>query len=68
MTSTFSNQLDEVEEVGKTTLVTQGGGYVEWDELNKSYFFTKDPPPGFKVGDEIPSEWGVIPININEEE
>lgn len=42
---------------------TQGGGIVEWDEVNKRYVFTEKPNcPGLEVGDFMPEEWGIIAL------
>lgn len=41
---------------------TQGGGLVR--EVNGTYIFvTKPDCPGLDVGDDTPTEWGIIPAN-----
>ena len=41
---------------------TQGGGLVRW--LNGVYIFVEKPDcPGLDVGDKLPEEWGVVPVN-----
>jgi len=45
----------------KETFHTQGGGLVEWDEIQKHYVFVECPPgfPNFEVGDFMPDNWGI---------
>lgn len=43
----------------KQTFHTQGGGIVEYDELNERYIFVKNPPRGFEIGDFMPENWGI---------
>ena len=41
---------------------TQGGGLVR--EVNGTYIFVEKPDcPGLNVGDEMPEEWGIVPVN-----
>jgi len=44
--------------------VTQGGGFCEWDEENKRYYFSENPPQGFSIGDFVPEEWGIQDVNL----
>ena len=42
-------------------LHAQGGGVVEWNQMQLAYVFVADAPPGYRVGDFMPDEWGVAP-------
>lgn len=43
---------------------TQGGGLVR--KVGGVYIFIKKPDcPGLDVGDIMPEEWGIIPVNIH---
>jgi hypothetical protein len=43
-------------------LATQGGGLVIWDENSLCYVFVLTPDWGsYKVGDQMPDEWGTGP-------
>lgn len=46
----------------KALWATQGGGLAEWN--GETYIFVESPDwwPN-AVGEEVPSEWGVIPAN-----
>jgi hypothetical protein len=42
---------------------TQGGGIVIYDSDNQSYVFIVAPDvPGLEIGDFMPDEWSVVPI------
>ena len=41
---------------------TQGGGYAR--EINRAFIFIITPDcPGLDIGDEVPKEWDIQPIN-----
>lgn len=53
---------DVIESDSKKVYHTQGGGLVEWDELNHRYVFVESPEnfPNLHVGDFMPDEWGIV--------
>ena len=44
----------------KERFTTQGGGVVEWNDIQERFIFVESPDCcGLEVGDFMPEEWGL---------
>ncbi|QQS15547.1 MAG: hypothetical protein IPK84_04230 [Candidatus Moraniibacteriota bacterium] len=58
----MEKKLNDLEDRKYPVYVTQGGGYAR--EVNGKFIFITDPNcPGIAVGDEVPEEWDIQPVN-----
>ena len=42
---------------------TQGGGLARMGANGTFYFVTDPGCPGLAIGDKVPEEWGLVPVN-----